>query len=366
MPWIPFSLLGFVIFVLAWLAITWSIARKFLSGPNLSQFDDPAISQVFEQHPDDAAANQRLTQTLRAFRHDLRKTRSLRKGLARAREFADNISADLVTDSTFEQIEVNGVKCEWTIAAGADPKRRILFMHGGAFFIGSPRGHRRMADQLAKAANAAVLSVDYRMLPEHSRKKGVQDCQTAYRWILENGPDGPSKPDLMLVSGDSAGGNLALMLSSWSKLANLPRPDGVIAFSPSTDVTMESPSLLSNRATDPILGQGIGALLWLPRSMRAWMGLFISRANPASPLMSPLFFDLTDLPKTLIHASSSEMLLGESIRYANKARAAGSDVTLQVWENQVHDWHIFNTGQGSANTAWQEVKKFIQSLDPAD
>ena len=354
----------FWLVLIAFIALVYLVSAKLLTGPDLSHFDDPAIADVFAEHPDDAAANAELGKFLLTFRQELIGTRSIKKGFAKAREFADNLSADLQTDSEFRPVTVDGVHCEWTLAPNSDDSRRILFMHGGAFFLGSPKGHRRMTDRLSKLANAAVLSVDYSMLPERGRKKGIVDCQKAYQWILEQGPNGAKDLSLLLLAGDSAGGNLALMLSSWSGLAKLRRPDGVIGFSPSIDVTMSSPTYKSNLETDPILKEGIGKLLRIPPLFRNYLGLMMARMNPANPLSSPIFNDLSDLPRTLIHASSSEMLLGESIRYANKARAAGSDVRLQVWKNQVHDWHLFNMGLGSAEVAWAEVEKFVDSLEP--
>jgi acetyl esterase/lipase len=353
---------------LFWIALFWIlgsylISKFLLSGPDLSHYDTP-IGETFEQHADDSAADDQFIASIASLRKDAVAAKSLKQGLTKAREFADKLSSDLQTDSEFKPATVNGVKCEWTIAVNSAPSRRILFMHGGAFLLGSPKGHRRFTDQLAKLAKAAVLSVDYRMLPEHSRGKGIKDCQSAYKWILENGPDGPENLDLLILAGDSAGGNLAMMLSSWSKSATLRRPDGVIGFSPSLDSTMASPTIRANHKTDRILGEGLGALLRIPRFIRNWVGLFAARMNPANPLSSPLFGDLADLPKTLIHASSSEMLLGESIRYTNKARAAGSDVSLQIWQNQLHDWHLFNMHVGSGIAAWNEVQKFIASLSP--
>ncbi|MFT5574475.1 MAG: monoterpene epsilon-lactone hydrolase [Cryomorphaceae bacterium] len=351
---------------LFWITLFWTlggylISKFVLSGPDLSGYDTP-VGENFEQHADDSAADAQFMSSIASLRKATLATKSMKSGLAKAREFADNLSSDLQTDSEFKQVIVNGVKCEWTLATNSTTSRRILFMHGGAFLLGSPKGHRRFTDQLAKLANAAVLSVDYRMLPESSRSKGIKDCQTAYKWILENGPDGPENLDLLIIAGDSAGGNLAMMLSNWSKSLSIRRPDGVIGFSPSLDATMASPTISANLKTDRILGEGLGALLRIPRIIRNWIGLFAARMNPANPLSSPLFGDLTDLPKTLIHASSSEMLLGESIRYTNKARAGGSDVTLQIWQNQLHDWHLFNMHVGSGVSAWNEVKKFIDSL----
>ncbi len=192
--------------------------------------------------------------------------------------------------------------------------------------------------------------------------KSVKDSQQAYNWILENGPSGHENASFLLIAGDSAGGNLALMLSSWSKKGASIRPDGVIGFSPSTDSTLSSPTIKRNRHTDKMLGEGLGLLLKLPKALRMWVGLFTMRVNPANKLVSPVFGDLSDLPPTLIHASTSEMLLGESMRYTNKAIAAGSQVKLQIWKDQIHDWHLFNMHTGSAKQAWDHVKQFIDGL----
>lgn len=210
------------------------------------------------------------------------------------------------------------------------------------------------------------MSVNYRLLPRYGRKLGISDAQQAYLWAIDNGPEGKLACEQLITAGDSAGGNLALMLSSWSKLNAPKRPDAVIGFSPSLDQTLSSPTLQSNMQTDPVLGKGLSKLANLPTSFRMWFLLLGLRFNPSNPLASPVFGDLSDLPPTLIHASSSEMLLGESIRYVNRARTQGSDVSLQVWRNQVHDWHLFNMGFGSSEVAWNEVAKFIANLDSSN
>jgi len=341
------------------------IAVFFLSGENLSRYDarvQDVANNVFDSHPDDAEAAKRIIKQLAEVHNDVIASKSLSKGFTIAREFADNLSYDLICDTEFTAVNANGVDCEWAVAPGSNPNNRIVFFHGGAFLFGSARGHRKFTDQLSRLANAAVLSVNYRMLPKHNRYLCSQDAQNAYKWVLENGPNGKQDLDFLMVAGDSAGGNLAHMIAAWSK-HNAPRqPDGVIGISPSLDHTMASPTLTKNQKTDPILGEGLGLLLKLPMPIRSWI-LFISmRANPCNPVVSPVFGDLSDLPPTLIHASSSEMLLGEAIRYTNKAREADSPITLQIWKDQIHDWHLMNMGSGSANVAWNEIAKFISNL----
>ncbi len=348
------------IFIFAFIFL-WAFASFVLDGPDHSQYDSPA-GERFKSHKGDQQANKDFLKVLKDVETKAKNTKSLKKGLAVAREFADNLSHDLESDCTFTEATANGVECEWVVAPGADPKRRVIFLHGGAFIFGSPKGHRIMGHQLSHLANAAVLSVDYRMLPENKRMLSSIDAQSAYHYILSNGPDGDTPLDKLLVAGDSAGGNLALMLSGWSKTNAARKPDGVIGFSPSLDTTLSSPTFLSNRKTDPLLGLPLGLIARLPTALSLWFGLFSMRCNPSNTIVSPLFDELDNLAPTLIHASSSEVLLGDAIRYTNKAKAAGSDVTLQIWEDQIHDWHLFNHTIGSGKQAWSEIEKFIARI----
>ena len=347
---------------LLWLFVSWLIGRFILSGSDHSQFDR-TTGEIFSDHPDDAKKIAEFLVKIKATREEAFANLSLKKGLQLARHFADNLSAEFDSDCEFRAIDANGISCEWTIAPNANPNRRILFFHGGAYILGSAKGHRIYTHHLSHLANAAVLSVNYRMLPEHGRHLANKDAQTAYRWILENGPSGATPLEQLLVSGDSAGGNLALMISAWSKTQPFDHPDGVICFSPNTDLTANSPTIKSNIATDPILGEGLGLISKLPRFIIGWLGLFSMRVNPANPVNSPLFGDLSNLPPTLIQASDNEMLLGESLRYTNKALAAGSSVKLQIWKNQIHDWQIFTHDSGSAKEAYEQVKQFVESLE---
>jgi acetyl esterase/lipase len=352
-------------FFIVWLLFTWAVARFVLSGSDHAQFDSELnkdYMEVFSDDPDDQAANHDFLLKISAVRAEARASRSMKKGFQLVRKFADELSDDFDSDCTFTSVDIGGVKAEWTLAPDANPNRRVLLHHGGAFLLGSPKGHRWYSHQLSHIANAAVLSVDYRMLPKHGRSCGIQDAQSAYKFIVDNAPSEKSPAEFLLLAGDSAGGNLTMMLSSWSGEQNLRRPDGVIGFSPSLDMTGQSPTLKSNKETDPILGEGLGLLISVPYMFMAWLQLFALRMNPAHKSASPLFYSLNNLPKTLIHASSSEMLLGESIRYTNKAHSQGADIRLQVWENQLHDWHLFNRTRGSAGKAWSEVERFIRSL----
>ena len=356
------SWVSLLVFLFALGVVMWCIAAFILDGPSNRQYDG-SVGELFNSHPDDGTANAKFLTTIKEIRRQAIQSKSLKKGLETSRKFADNLSNDLVSDTEFSSVSIGNIDAQWAIAPQADTRRRVLLLHGGAFIIGSAVGHRILSDRLSRACNAAVLSVNYRLLPEHSRKAGIRDAQQAYRWIIDNSPSETQACDYLVVAGDSAGGNLALMLSSWSKRNHPRRPDAVLGFSPTLDLSMSSPSFKKNSKTDKILGHSIGKFCYLPRPLLLWLGFILLRAKPSTPAISPLFYDLKDLPPTLIHVSNSEMLLGDAIRYTNKARAAGSKVTLQIWENQLHDWHLFNNGVGSAESAWAEVQKFIESLE---
>ena len=229
-----------IIILFSLVVLLWLIATYFLTGEDLSKFDkslESSANDIFDSHSEDQENNQKMILRLGEARQQAIKTKSIFKGLQVARDFADELSIDLVTDTEFRSINANNVECEWAIAPNVDMNKRVVFFHGGAFLLGSAKGHRKFADQLSRLSNAPVLSVNYRMLPKYSRMLGIKDAQQAYLWALENGPDGKQPLDFIMVSGDSAGGNLAHMVTQWS-IQNAPRkPDCLISFSPSLDQT---------------------------------------------------------------------------------------------------------------------------------
>jgi acetyl esterase/lipase len=241
----------------------------------------------------------------------------------------------------------------------------MLYIHGGGFVLGSPKSHRTLTQRFSTLTGAAVLAVDYRLMPEHSRMAGIEDCRNAYCWMLENGPQGPESPRAVFVAGDSAGGNLVLSLIAWVRDQSLRQPDAAVALSPLTDSTLGSPSLKANVRTDAMLGPLLGPLTRVPRSVLLWASWIQNRINPRNPVISPVFGDLSGLPPVLIHAGETEMLIDDCRRYVNRARAAGSPVTLQTWRHVVHVWHIFNPELTEARDALEHIGRFLRASLPA-
>lgn len=348
--------------LIAVVALAWVSVVLFWSAPDHSKFDEPR-HRLHRSRSSVSRENSEVMRLIRAMQAELRGL-SIRARLYRLRQlFDEGFTGSPATAESLgvgiDAADAGGVAAEWVVAPNADGGRRLLYVHGGAFALGSPVSHRMITAALTRACGAAVLSVDYRLMPEHFRRAAIADCRAAYRYIVENGPSGPGEADEIYVAGDSAGGNLALVLSAWVRDAGLRRMDGVIAFSPSTDATLSNPSMIRNIATDPMLGPGLGRFAHLPAAIRLLLVALSGPASPRNRAMSPLFGDLSDLPPTLIQVSDCEMLLDDSRRYVNKARAQGSPVTLQLWPDMVHVWQMFQHVLPEARLAIDEVATFV-------
>ncbi len=345
-------------------AVIWVIAAVFLSAPDHASFDEPPHDLHFDRSSV-SAENADVLRLVKEMQNQLRGV-SKAKRLFKLRCIFDEGFTG--SPSEAEQLGVNitpvdagGVSAEWIVAPDASTDRRLLYIHGGAFTIGSPRSHRMITSALSKACGVSVLSIDYRLMPEHRRKAAIADSQAALRFMLANGPSGKNHAHKVYVAGDSAGGNLTLMLSAWARDEKLEPITGIIAFSPSTDSTATNPSMRANIETDPMLGPGLGPVARLPAPIRSLIVLVAGQLRPHNPLLSPLFGDLSNLPPTLVQVSDCEMLHDDSIRYVNKATAQRSPVTLQIWPDMVHVWQMFQHVSPEARLSIEEVAKFIEA-----
>lgn len=349
------------------LVIVWAITRYYLSGESLTVYDRPEGEvQNKGQPPSDQLDGviERLQQNLgQGYQHIPWKNR-----LSWLRNQLDIAFDEVEIKEQITPVQVAGMSAEWVVAKGANPRKRLLYIHGGAFVMGSAKSHRALTAQLSADSLMAVLVINFRLMPEHSRMSGIEDCRNAYLWMLKNGPDGYANADTVFIAGDSSGGNMALSLSAWIRDQNrknraLQTPDGVLAFSPSTDCTYSSPSLTTNIPTDPLLGPIIGKLLFLPNKINLWVTWATTFKSPSDPVISPVFGDLSGLPPTLVIAAQSEMLVDDGRRYVNKAVAYGSDARLLLWPNMVHVWPMFHHDLPEGKQALEQVKLFFNSLE---
>jgi acetyl esterase/lipase len=244
------------------------------------------------------------------------------------------------------------IPMEWVVADGADPDRRILYMHGGSWISGSPAGYRAFLSRVSRAAGAVVLSVDYRLAPEHKFPAGLNDCIQAYQWMQQNGPDGSGAIGSAYLMGDSAGGNLALATLLKVNDNRLPLPAAAVAISPATDFTGGSLSLVSRASVDPIINPQV-----LPALIPIYLGQNI---DPAHPYASPLFGNYRGMPPLLLQVGDAEVLLDDSRRLAKHAGQQGCDATLDVWEGMPHVFQGFAPFLPQAVGAIAKLGEFIR------
>lgn len=345
--------------LLALLAVFWVIEIIYLRGADLSAFDQ-AVGERRSIDKPLSEENKTVVASLGEIAKTLQGT-PRRQHIALLRDYVDNVFPLTDTATQITSTRAAGVPAEWVLAPGVDSRRRLLYIHGGAYTMGSPKSHRRLTSKFSEIANAAVLAVDYRLMPEHPRLAGIEDCRNAYRWLLDNGPGGPAPATAIFVAGDSAGGNLTLSLIAWIRDQGWRAPNAAVALSPATDGSLGSPSLKNNLATDPMLGPLFKALTKIPRSVLLWGSWLQNRLRPNDPVVSPVFGNLANLPPLLVQASEAEMLFDDSRRYVNKAIAAGSPVTFQTWNHMVHVWQIYHPELPEGREALEEIGKFLRA-----
>jgi len=240
---------------------------------------------------------------------------------------------------------------EWVTVAGSAPERVLLYLHGGGYVSGSPSTHVAITARLAKEAEARVFALDYRLAPEHPYPAQLEDAWAAYWWLLtEQGV----KPAQITVGGDSAGGGLTLALLLALRDAGVPLPAGAVCLSPWLDLTLSGATLATNEPTD-YLNFDV---------LHASAQMYANGYDLRHPLISPLYADLAGLPPLLIQAGSAEMLLDDSRRLALRAREAGVEVQLEVWEHMVHVWHFTWMLEPKARQALAQIGRFVRHRTP--
>lgn len=231
-------------------------------------------------------------------------------------------------DVNCEKVSAGGVPAEWIVAPGAENDRVILYLHGGGYVMGSINTHRAMISRISRAAKARALALDYRLAPENPFPAAVEDATAAYRWLLAQG----YKPNKIAIAGDSAGGGLTLatLLKLRDDKAELPAC--AIPISAWTDMEGTGASVKTRAAADPMVGSS---------SLSGMAKHYVGNADPKNPLLSPLHGDYKGIPPLLMQVGDAEILLDDTTRIAEKAKAAGVKVDLEVWPEMVHVWHVY-------------------------
>lgn len=232
------------------------------------------------------------------------------------------------------------------------PGKVVLYFHGGAFMAGSPRTHAGMLARIARMTRAEVVAPIYRLAPEHPFPAAADDARAAFDGLVNRGH---AASDIVL-GGDSAGGNLALGLTARLCAEGRP-PAGLFAFSPVTDLTFSGASIAENAGRDPML----------PASRRDdLLRLYLAGADPSDPRASPLFAKFPDPPPVFLQVSETEILRDDSTRLADRLRAAGGAVTLDLWPDAPHVWVIFERYLPEAREGLRRVAGFVNRLFDED
>lgn len=264
------------------------------------------------------------------------------------RAHADRIYDKLEIPKYAQFIEESEVPGLWTQVPEAPRNQAILYLHGGGYVMHSPKQYRPLTAALSQASGRKVFAVDYRRAPEAPFPAALEDALDAYLWLIEELGEEPE----IVVGGDSAGGGLAVALMLLCKKVGVLLPKGVFLISPWLDLTMSGESIQTKASVDPIV-----SLKGLEDFSRSYLG---KEGNPTEPLASPLFGDLEGLPPVLVHVGSNEALLDDSTRFARSAGAAGVEVSLKVWPEMFHEWHIWHSRLPEGRAANEEAAEFIR------
>ena len=240
------------------------------------------------------------------------------------------------------------VPVEWVSHGRPDRRLVVIYLHGGAYMLGSLATHRHLCAALARHARARVMSVGYRLAPETRWPGAVDDALACYRGLLDAGYEA----DRIAFAGDSAGGGLAFALLAAARAADLPDPACIAAFSPWVDLTLSRKSLKRNARSDPLL----------PVSrLEEARDYYVSAADATHPTASPLFAEFDQPPPVMIQASRIELLEDEAAGMAENLRASGGDVRLEWFRRAPHAWQIFVGLAPEADTAVERAGAFIKS-----
>jgi len=244
-----------------------------------------------------------------------------------------------------EPATFRGVPGEWVRNARVTPRRTVLYLHGGAYVLGSTKVYRELTTRIVRAWSAQVAAINYRLAPEHPFPCATEDALDAYRALLEQGIAAKD----IVIAGDSAGGGLALACVLQARDSGLPLPAQLVLFSPWVDLTVSGHSAAELKRDDILDAE----------RLRASAEDYLAGERPTAPLASPLFADLHGLPPTLIQVTDREILLDDSRRLLDALHAAGSPADLRVWPGLWHVWQVFAGLVPEADAALAEAAVFL-------
>lgn len=262
----------------------------------------------------------------------------------RSQEALGNMAAAM-GGLVWEPFGLGGMDAAWMRLERPHKRRRvILYCHGGGYTSGGLGFSKVLASKLTRATGLDVLAFDYRLAPEHPYPAAVEDAQAAWDHLMRLGFGARD----VVLAGDSAGGNMALVLCLRLRAEGRMLPGALLLMSPWTDMTCSGESLTERADIDPVL---------TPEYIYAVREAYAGGLDPAQPELSPLLADLAGFPPTLIQVGTHEILFSDAERLAERMKAAGTECRLEVWEGMWHDFQMYPSK--SAAQAMQNAAHFL-------
>jgi acetyl esterase/lipase len=254
----------------------------------------------------------------------------------------------LPADVTVTAAALGGVPTAEVTVDGVEPRHVVLYFHGGVYVMGDAALAADLAAEVGRRTRAKVISVDYRLAPEHPYPAAVDDALAAYQALLEGG----TAPSDIAFAGESAGGGLAIATLVNARDHGLPLPAAALALSPYADLTLAGTSMETKRDADPLLS---------PEALRARIPDYTAGQDPALGLISPIFADLSGLPPLIIQAGTHEVLLDDAIRLARQAATADVQVTLDITPGVPHVFQAYHAILDEAAAALDRAGQLLSA-----
>ncbi len=254
----------------------------------------------------------------------------------------------LPADVTVTAAELGGVPTAEVTIAGVEPRHVVLYFHGGVYVLGDAFQAAGLAAAVARRTNAKVISVDYRLAPEHPYPAAVDDALAAYKALLEGG----TAPSDIAFAGESAGGGLAIATLVNARDHGLPLPAAALVMSPYADLTLAGTTLETKRKADPLLSR---------EALQFRIPDYTVGQDAALGLISPIFADLSGLPPLIIQAGTHEVLLDDAIRLAQQAATADVEVTLDITPGVPHVFQAYFPILDEAAAALDRAGQFLSA-----
>lgn len=246
-----------------------------------------------------------------------------------------------------EPVNIYHLYGEWILPAHLSKDKVMLYLHGGGYVFGSCNTYRSFMTKLVAESNITALIINYRLAPEHPFPAALDDAAFTYQWLLSSGVN----PEDIIIAGDSAGGGLVFSTLLALRDRKIPLPAAAVVMSPWTDLTFSGESVRTKKSVENFIPEGC---------IETFGGYYTKGSNPADPYISPLFGELEGLPPMMIHVGEDEILLDDSVRFAEKAVRSGVDCKIKIWPEMFHCFPLMTPAFPEAVQGVKEIAQFAK------